>query len=277
MLRQRILTALVLIPPLVWGILVLPSTSIAALLGAIVVLAAWEWAGLVGIERPLSRLVFVLLQAGFVAMGWYRLSSVAWSNTVLLAATLWWIGVMIWVSRHAMTTVPPASAWPFGTRVVAGLLTLTPAWWALTWLHTSERYGAIMVVFLLSLVWVADSAAYFTGRRWGSRCLAPAISPAKTQEGVVGAIVAAVVFSCLSGAVWGLHGLSLGGFVGLSLLAVAFSILGDLFESVLKRQARVKDSGRLLPGHGGVLDRIDSITAAAPVFVAGLSLSGIAP
>ena len=132
-----------------------------------------------------------------------------------------------------------------------------------------SEFGAGYVLFLLFLIWIADSGAYFTGRRWGQRKLALSISPGKTWEGVWGASLAALVFAMLGAVVLEVR-MPWPGFVILSMVTVGFSIAGDLFESMLKRQRGLKDSGSLLPGHGGVLDRVDSLTAAVPVFLLGL-------
>jgi phosphatidate cytidylyltransferase len=276
-LRQRVLTALVLAPPLVWGILYLPSPIVTLFLGLFILLGAWEWPTLAGVDSQVGRAGFVATVGALLALVWSLTASGPWSAGAMAVAGAWWVGVLFWVLRHTTGTLPPASAWPLGSRITAGLVTLVPAWWALVWLHSSERYGPSMVLFVLMLVWAADIGAFFAGRRWGSRRLAPAISPGKTLEGALGALVATAVFSLAAGAWWGLAGTGLAVFTVLSLITVIFSILGDLFESVLKRQANVKDSGQLLPGHGGVLDRIDSVTAAAPVFVAGLMVTGVAP
>jgi phosphatidate cytidylyltransferase len=149
---------------------------------------------------------------------------------------------------------------------------LVPLWTAILVLHDSGDEGPYILLFLLVLIWIADSGAYFTGMRWGKRKLAPIISPGKSWEGVLGGLFGALlcgVFLALyyqdkSGALW---------LIPISLITVAMSVVGDLFESTLKRRMDVKDSGSLLPGHGGVLDRIDSLIAAAPVFVLGLQLA----
>ncbi|MCB1760121.1 MAG: phosphatidate cytidylyltransferase, partial [Gammaproteobacteria bacterium] len=146
-----------------------------------------------------------------------------------------------------------------------------PAWISLLILHARYQDGPYLLLFLMILIWVADSCAYFAGRRWGRVKLAPLISPGKTREGVYGAMVGAAICGVL------LHQLRpqtgpLYLLVVLSVLVALISVIGDLFESVMKRQAGLKDSGALLPGHGGMLDRIDSLTAAAPLFLLGMLL-----
>ena len=158
------------------------------------------------------------------------------------------------------------------TRLLAGLCALVPAWLALARLRLGGPRGAEWVLFCLLLVWMADIGAYFAGRRFGRRRLAPEVSPGKTWEGVLGGVAACIPVA-VGGSFW--FSVPLGGFLVLCLAAVACSIVGDLTESLLKRFAGVKDSGTLFPGHGGVMDRIDSLTAAAPVLLLGLTVLGV--
>ncbi len=150
------------------------------------------------------------------------------------------------------------------------MMVLIPTWVALIALHRHNSDGPYLVVFLLALIWAADSAAFFVGRRWGKTRLASRVSPAKSWEGAVGGVLAAVVLAGLVSGFLGLGRDQFPLFLLLSLVTAMISILGDLVESLYKRQAGLKDSGNILPGHGGVMDRIDSLTAAAPLFVAGL-------
>jgi phosphatidate cytidylyltransferase len=156
---------------------------------------------------------------------------------------------------------------------VSGLLVLIPAWAGLVWIHQLSR-GPYLVLFLLVLIWIADSGAYFAGRRWGRRKLAPLVSPGKTREGAYGALAGGLLWGGVLAALYGVSVPQQGCLVLLCLLTVVASIVGDLYESLSKRERGVKDSGSLLPGHGGILDRIDSLTAAAPVFALGLHLIG---
>jgi phosphatidate cytidylyltransferase len=156
------------------------------------------------------------------------------------------------------------------------LIVLIPTWLAVVALHESGEQGPLLVMYLLSLIWVADSGAYFSGRAWGKRKLAPSVSPGKSWEGVGGGALLSLAYAVGAAQVLGLPGNQWPLFVVLSLVTVLFSVLGDLTESMFKRHAGIKDSGTLLPGHGGVLDRIDSVTAAAPVFVVGFWLGGFA-
>ncbi len=270
MLRQRVITALLLIPLVVWAIFGLPSWALAMVLGALVLLGAWEWTRLIPLASLPARLIYLLLVAVALAAAW-RLSRVH-PELLLAAAALWWLAATAWVLCY-----PGAQA---GTRSasvvkwVCGFLTLVPAWAALTILHATPLQGPWLVLLVLVLIWVADSGAYFAGRKWGRHKLAPAVSPGKTWEGVGGALAACVPLVLGAGVALDLSTRALLLLLPLCLLVVAISIVGDLFESLLKRDQGLKDSGTLLPGHGGVLDRIDSLTAAAPVFALGWRLIG---
>lgn len=271
MLRVRVLTALVMTAVLVSAALLLDTRWMALLIGAVVFAAALEWARLAGVSRRAGRLLFGLLlfvgglgiwlvEPGGDLRRWLAGVAVAWWAYVALA--LLWQQPMERLLRH------------FGLRLAAGMLTLIPAWYLLLSLHAQPDDGPLLMLYAMAVVWVADIGAYFAGRRFGHHKLAPGISPGKTVEGVVGGVLATALWGAL-GAVWLSRGVIDGLlFVALIVAAALFSVAGDLFESVLKRGAGVKDSGHLLPGHGGVLDRIDSLTAAIPVLVTGLILAG---
>ena len=263
MLKARILTALVVAPPVLAIMFFAPPVVFEVLVGAAVVGAAWEWSGLMTCARR-GRFVFTALVAALVAgVGiWTEVNDDAFVY-LLIAAAAWWVFAFGWVAwRPAVSTVMPLQA-------LSGLLTLVPAFASIVALHVWDELGPWRVLYLLALVWLADVGAYFAGRAFGRYKLAPRVSPGKTWEGVVGAFAVAGLVVWVGVA----SGISFGGtgvFVALSLAVVAFSIVGDLVESMFKRHQGVKDSGTLLPGHGGLLDRIDSLTAAAPLFVGGL-------
>jgi len=153
---------------------------------------------------------------------------------------------------------------------LSGLLILFSTWVALVALHRSGAAGPGYVLLLLALVWAADTGAYFAGKRWGRRKLAPTISPGKTLEGVGGGFALAMVVVIAGWFALSSNGSSFAPFLAIGVATIAFSVLGDLYESMLKRQRSLKDSGTLLPGHGGMLDRIDSLTAASPAFTFGI-------
>jgi phosphatidate cytidylyltransferase len=160
-------------------------------------------------------------------------------------------------------------------KFIVALPVLVPAWGALNALHLSDQQGPALVLFLVVLMWIADSGAYFAGRSLGRHKLAPSISPGKTWEGVFGGLVACAVYALIAGNWFSLGNLQLSLFIMLALVTAAISVAGDLFISLLKRQEGIKDSGNLIPGHGGILDRIDSLLAAAPVFLFGYGLLGL--
>ncbi len=267
MFKPRLTTGLIFILLAVWATLGLPSFYFGFALGLLVAIGAWEWAGLIGLSIPLQRSLYTLLVLSCVWAVAAYLPVIA----VLTAACLWWLVGLVWVVRF------PAghSLWAnslIGSLV--GLLVLVPPWIALMALREGDDRGPYFVLFLLVMIWLADTAAYLAGRRWGSLRLAPQVSPGKTWEGLWGATLAVMLYALVSGMLV-FAGASVLMFMLLCLTTLWFSILGDLLESMFKRQAGVKDSGSLLPGHGGLLDRIDSLTAAAPVFVLSLLLSGM--
>ncbi len=267
MLRQRLITATLLALVVVGGVLGLPTPWFAAGLGAFVMLGAWEWSALAGIDAPRARAFYCLEVLVLVVCAAVVLPRGAVVAGFLAGGVLFWCYALVWLRRYAADpgSVDSAKAWR-----LAGFVTLVVPWMALAELHGSSAAGPVLVLFVMALVWVADTGAFFAGRRWGRTRLAPTISPGKTREGVYGALAASLVAAGVGAVVLDLPALRWPPFLLLCLVTVLFSITGDLFESMLKRQRGVKDSGSLLPGHGGVLDRIDSLTAAAPVFALGL-------
>ena len=272
MLWQRVATALVLVPLVVIGILSLDTGVLAAVLGIVVLLGADEMARLANQEQRSRRLVFVLLIAMALWLAWSYLQPVYLVYLQWIAA-IWWlvVTIMLVVRRTALPRV-------HGSRpaiLLLGGLVLVTAWSSIIGLHASGERGPILLLFLFVLIWAADSGAYFAGRAFGKRKLSPVVSPGKTWAGVGGAAVGAVISALFLAAGGAAGSASLAGMIALSLLVTAVSIGGDLWESRLKREVGVKDSGHLLPGHGGVLDRIDSLLAAAPVFALGAALTGL--
>lgn len=272
MLLQRLLTALVLVPLVVWGVLKLPHDLFALFAAGVFLLCGWEWSRLTGMRPILARAGYLLLIAAIMAWLFYRATVPQQDLLVIAAAGIWCgitMGLFVWRQRplQQVTWQPVPAAF--------GLLLLPAGWLGLILLHDTSPNGPAMTLGLMVLIWSADSAAYFSGKRFGRRKLAPALSPGKTIEGVAGGVVAAA-----------LVGILLFFYLGHSsvpalLLAAAIAVVtaivsvgGDLFESMVKRRAGEKDSGRLLPGHGGVWDRIDSLVSSSPVFVAALSLAG---
>jgi phosphatidate cytidylyltransferase len=265
MLKQRVITASVLALIALWVVLKLPAVGFGAVLLAVVLLCAWEWADLASVAQPRGRLWYGGLVLVLILAVWPLVGRPAWVAGLLIPVFAAWCYALFWLWRYAEQ--PERQDRPLVVGA-AGVVALVAAWVALMGLRNG--FGPGYVLFLLMLIWVADIGAYFAGRRWGRRKLAPVISPGKTWEGVWGAAAAALAFALIGAAVLGV-GSRWPGFVVVCMVAVGFSIVGDLFESMLKRQRGVKDSGSLLPGHGGVLDRLDSLIAAAPVFLLGWS------
>lgn len=272
MLRQRILTALVLAPLAVAGILWLPTPWFAAGLGLVFLAGGLELARLCNLHGRMAQIAFaVLVGAGMLAGWWLMLPERTWALLWLL--TGWWavVGVLMVTRRRPVERID-GRRWGI---LSLGAAVLLGAWLALVMLHGHAAAGPALVLFLFVLIWVADSCAYFAGRAFGRRKLAPFVSPGKTWEGVAGATLGAAVAAAALPALGMIDAVPMIVVVSLCVAVTWASIGGDLWESRLKREAGVKDSGAVLPGHGGVLDRFDSLLAAAPVFVAGASLIGM--
>lgn len=271
-LKRRLLTAAVLIPLFVWAVLAWPGPLFAALIGLVIVVGAWEWSRLIALPPP-GRVIFTGA-VGVCLLLFYPLAGTTLAVTVsAVVSVLLWTVLAVRMARHRCRALP-AQAWnPLGGAAL-GVAVLVPAWWAVVSLRALGEQGPAWVLLLFTLVWCADSGAYFAGRRFGRHKLAPAISPGKSIEGVAGGVVAAALAALIGGEMLAWSGGAWLGLVLLTVVTAALSVVGDLLVSVGKRRAGVKDSGHFLPGHGGALDRIDSITAAAPVFYFGLSVMG---
>ncbi|WP_045223339.1 phosphatidate cytidylyltransferase [Methyloterricola oryzae] len=269
MLRNRVITALVLAPLIIVAILFLPAFWFAVVWGAVVAVASWEWADLAGLSTPVPRLLFVAACGAFMFTGpqWGDFA-LDWLPWVVVA---WWFVFSILVRRIPDKLL--AWNYPTALKLGIGLFVLIASWILLVWVRAN--FGTMQVLYLLLLVWLADVAAYFAGKRFGLTKLSPEISPGKTVEGLYGALVAAALFAVAVGFYKGLNPVLIADFALISVLAVVVSVIGDLFESLAKRVRGVKDSGSLLPGHGGVLDRIDSLLAAVSVFYLGSFLREI--
>jgi len=273
MLRQRVITGLVLVIVFAGVILQNNSLWVSILFAVVLYVATWE---LLALTINPGKLASGLIAAGFVLL-------FGWSLTLIDSQLLFWqslVGLALWLLiAMYLPRYRYSGKWPLSGRVLLLGLGLDLLWiciHGLIYLH--QHHGGWILLYLLTLVWVADTGAYFSGRKFGRHKLAPDISPGKTWEGVAGGIVAnllwmLVVYQMLSHyqIPTGMN-LSLLQFLLIGLATSFISVVGDLFESILKREAGVKDSGKLLPGHGGVLDRIDSVIAATPAFVAGLML-----
>ncbi|HZO24153.1 MAG TPA: phosphatidate cytidylyltransferase [Steroidobacteraceae bacterium] len=265
-LRKRITTAIILAAVLFAVALWLPARWIAGVLTLLMLAGAWEWSALLRFRSNALRAAYLAFLAAMMPVVWHVTATPEGRDIVLVSAVVWWIVALGWIAFAPQFVAPWSAA-------LAGALALLPAWIALLRLRLDLPRGAEWMLFTLILVFAADIGAFFVGRRFGRLRLAPTVSPGKTWEGVLGGALAGAVIAVL-GSGW--FRVPLQTFLPLCLAAVGFSIVGDLTESLLKRFAGVKDSGTLFPGHGGVMDRIDSVTAAAPVLLLGLRVLGVA-
>jgi len=278
MLKQRIVTALVLAPLALLAILFLPVFEFQIVIAGVVAIGAYEWAKMSGIDSRAYKLVYTILALAiciFCAqivdqdLIWYQGELNSFYRYILGVSVVWWL------SSFAMIIAYPrfSAFWKHSViiRALFGLMTLIPTWIGVVALRTSlyevdPFYGASLIFYVLGIVWAADIGAFFVGVKFGKHKLRPNVSPGKTLEGLLGGVtasIAIIAFAALHyqvdpSRIW-LH-IVIGG------VTVGVSALGDLNESMFKRCAGIKDSGKILPGHGGVMDRIDSLTAAFPIF-----------
>ena len=269
MLMQRIITGVILAVVVIGTILLADNFWTRVLFAVVLFTASRE---LLALTIKTTVLPAVIAAGLFVLLFW-------WSLAVVNPLLIYWqslAGLVLWILiAFGLLAYRYSGEWPLLPRVLmlgVGLDLLWICVHGLVYLH--DVYGGGMLLYLFSLVWIADIGAYFSGRRFGKRKLAPAISPGKTWEGVIGGLLANLVWIVAIYQLSSGWGLGLPQFLLISFATSLISVVGDLFESILKREAGVKDSGKLLPGHGGVMDRIDSVIAAAPVFVAGIFIAG---
>lgn len=267
-MNQRVTTALLMAPLAISAVLWLPTSFLMPLVAVIFLVAAWEWAALIGIESAAGRAAVLLPPAALMA--WLSHQSSHLHNLyplVALIGCVWWLLATLWLARpRLLAGNAPAKR---GAKLVILLLLIVPAWTGLALLHADEPVGPRWALFAVALVWAADTGAFYAGTRFGGRKLCPSISPGKTWAGFWGGLAAALLLSILCFALLGLGIAQLPALLLLTLATALASVLGDLFESVIKRQGGAKDSGHLIPGHGGVFDRVDSVVAALPVFAVG--------
>jgi phosphatidate cytidylyltransferase len=274
MLKQRLLTAAMLIPLIILAILWLPSLGFLAVLVLAAMLAGWEWLTMTGISVRFGRIALLVLLIVVALASLPFISSDKWLPMILG----YWLLVSLLVIGFAHRPLPIMLDRALQNQLISYLLaviTLSGFIYTALWLHGLATIGPQMVLYLLVVVWLMDTGGYIFGKCFGKHKLATAISPNKTWEGLAGGILLVMV-ACAVSVVMGLQaGVSNGFWFVLTLLTALVSVVGDLFESLFKRSFRIKDSGQLLPGHGGMLDRIDSLLAASPVFAAGLYLAGV--
>jgi phosphatidate cytidylyltransferase len=268
MLKLRILTAAVLAVVLLLGLFVLPPRFTVLAFGAVLALGAWEWARFGGLASVPARLGYAGALTALWALGWSWSANLGHLIVLLSIACAWWSIAFLWLilapQRHRA-----------GLALIAGVPVLVPAFVALGRLEIANRdpvHGPQIVLWLILLVIAADIGAFFAGRRFGRLKLAPLVSPGKTWEGFAGGLLTVALVAALASRVLNLPA---GPCIAFGCAVGIFSVIGDLTESMFKRGAGLKDSGTLLPGHGGVLDRIDSVTAAAPFYALGLFAAGV--
>lgn len=266
MLKQRIITGLVLAPLVLCGVFLLEPIHFSWFFAAILAIAAWEWANLSSLTTQVVRVTYALLIAALLFKVVPHIS-VAW---VLTVSVMWWI-----IATLLVMTYPDSSRyWKHpGVSVLLGLVVILPMWKALVFIREAtftpiESFNPLLLIlYILLLVWAADVGAYFTGKAWGKSKLAPNVSPGKSWAGAWGGIAAAMLLGAITSYLMGLSFSMSIQFLVITAITAMISIIGDLTESMFKRVRGIKDSSALLPGHGGVLDRIDSLLAAIPVFV----------
>lgn len=261
MLRQRVITGLIALAVLLVVLFVMPALAVKVVIAALILAGAWEWSGFLKLQSNGARLGYVGLMAALLA----AVVGLADERTVEMifeAALAWWLVALLWVFMFP-TPIPRIAGW------ICGALVLIPTYVAIISLYTLQPS---LLLFVLVIVWAADIGAYFAGKKFGRVKLAPNISPGKTWEGVIGGLFLAAVLVLLSSR-WLEPDLIV--LLPFCLSVAIISIIGDLTVSMFKRDAGIKDSGRFFPGHGGVLDRIDSVTAAAPLFALGVSWMGL--
>jgi len=273
MLKQRLITAAILIPLVVLAILKLPTQILQWFIASVTLLAAWEWFAIVGIHSVLQRSIsFISLIAAAVFASLYIPPDII----VLIGAVVWLLATLL-VFRFAHIALPTSIARIFADKYFGffvALMVLVPFWFSAISLHQFSSLGPQQLLYVMVTVWLADTGGYFAGKRWGNQPLAKIISPNKTWQGVYGALVLVGIWALVAYKLGINDQLPLITWLVLTLITALISIVGDLFESLFKRSHQVKDSGNLLPGHGGILDRIDSLLAAVPIFVAGLLMLG---
>ena len=262
MLRQRILTAIIAL--LVLGIVMfaVPTVIGRAFIAVLLLAGAWEWGGFLFHENNKLRLFYVAFIGALIAALLLNHQDQQLLELVFKVALVWWFAALVWMFFYP-TPIAKIVIW------IAGALVLVPAWAALDLLYTQS---ASLLLFALLIVWAADIGAYFVGKGFGRVKLAPRISPGKTWEGVLGGLTAVTLLAAVGSRFFEID---ISVLIPFCLAVSMLSIVGDLTVSMFKRDAGIKDSGSLFPGHGGVMDRIDSVTAAGPLFALALSWIGL--
>ena len=286
MTKTRFLAALVMGPAAILAVLFLPTPWMMVLAAVLFLSGLWEWFKLADVEDTLTRTF--LLAANLLLMVMLvwgsrteRGGSLALFHLMILVGLGWWLLAALWL--RFPTFGSHHEGWARAIKLAAGTLAVVPAWCALAVIHGDPADAAtvgiiprnhLWLLTALMMIWMADTGAYFAGRKFGRHKLSPRISPNKTVEGLIGGAVAAMVFGLIFAMIAGASTAQLPWVALTALITVIASVVGDLFESLLKRHAGAKDSSDLIPGHGGILDRVDSVLAALPVFALGKAWLG---
>jgi phosphatidate cytidylyltransferase len=260
MLKERVITALIAVAVLLLVLFVLPQAVAQVVVALLILAGAWEWSGFLGTGSTAVRAGYVILIAVLMALVTWLAPQI--NGVLLLVALLWWACALIWTLFYP-TPIPAAVRW------IVGILVLLPLYKALVVLYLASP--AVLLGALL-IVWAADTGAFVAGKLFGRVKLAPQISPGKTWEGVIGGLLTVAVLAAAGG--W-LFDVRISVLVPFCLAIACASIVGDLTVSMFKRTSGLKDSGAIFPGHGGVLDRVDSVAAAAPLFALGIVWTGL--
>ena len=269
MLKYRLLTAFLMGPIILWGIFSLPEFWFSFAAVILVTIGAWEWAAFVGLTKSLERTLFVLFNIALFLVVLY-LQNRSINHAVIYSSVAWWL-----------ISIPLLLTFPFKdnhflrlnlTKGLIGVVLLLATLVSMVLIRSNPNYGPEFVLYIILMVWFADSGAYFAGRTLGKNKLIPNVSPGKTWEGVIGALVVTVIASIIAIDLLNIPSSNSVFFVLITFVTVVYSIVGDLSESMFKRMSDIKDSGHILPGHGGILDRIDSLMSALPIFFIGLLL-----
>lgn len=287
MLKQRIITALILAPLAISAIFYMSLENFSALIMAVMAIGAWEWGPLMGFKNKRRRLAFVGATILLIAGLWFAFPiTELWTGEAqlqLYIQYILWLAVAWWALSATLTFLYPkySTFWAShrSVRGVFGWLTLVPTWLAFVVIRSNDYgndpyHGAQLIMFLFLMVWSADIGAYFVGKSIGKHKLMPNVSPGKTMEGFIGGVIFACLLVSYAGYLldWNQQQFLL--VVAVTAIITTISVLGDLNESMFKRQAGIKDSGSILPGHGGILDRIDSLTATAPIYALCYAILG---
>jgi len=296
MLWQRVITALVLLPLVILAIFGLNIETFALVIAIVIALAAWEWSGFITQKRQFKALYVIATIALMWLVTAQSLPLAYWHGFILPQTLAEWfvdnqaarltllLGLLWWLVAFILLIIYPRLSKELVASkmmmIIIGWLILLPTWVAVVGIRSmgivfDHNHGAELLLFVLLIIWAADTGAFMAGKKFGKTKLAPLVSPKKTWEGVLGGVALAGVIVGLGIYLLHFKPEQTVALIGLSLLIVIFSVVGDLTESIFKRLTGIKDSGKILPGHGGILDRIDGVTAALPITLLGLSFLGI--